>query len=651
MDKYEYAIKTEKLKKLVEARDWKAAEKVADMIDWRREKNLRMLAVAASVYEEAGRYQDAKDILMLSYERAPVGRRLLYKLTEISVKERNFKDAAMFYKEYVEVAPNDLGKYILRYRIAAGRGEPLEDQIAMLEAYKEREFDERWAYELAKLYHKAGRGEDCVRLCDEIILWFSFGPYVEKAMELKTIYEPLTPSQVEKAENQDKYEEKMRQVAQEMEGKYEPVSPGQALELGQDSLDIPLEEGKEDKTENLIPDAPVPEKIEKPLEVLSGEKELAESVAEIMSGAETEEEKEDKEKEKELLLEGEPSQLTMVFEEGEPTFTEEEMEPVFLSQKGEDKLWQTEEEQGEPVNEQEEKEPSPQDGEEARPELQEPAVPETEKMTEAEEIAEAEEVPEEKQEDISFEEVEKLLAEMDVLKEAKQETVVVKLLGADTEKEGLQKAAAYIKEQRKEAGLAKGRAAKADAQKLNQVGLLASLEKLSGADLVIAHGLSLSDSMLKELEAVRKRQDLSMYIVVIDEPEKIEALEKRMNGKREIAEPMPKPEKETISEASFHFAVPKEEPEEKRQEFMEWIRKYVEEIECVMEEKSWDAVYGYAKNCQEQKIPLTEQLAVDLVESAADEAEKKNRHRLFEKKYDKRGYLILKEQHFIQEGH
>ena len=153
MDKYEYNIKTEKMKKLVDAQDYQAAVKIADMMDWRRERNLRMLAMAASVYEEVGRYQDAKDILMLSYERAPVGRRLLYKLTEISVKERNFKDAAMFYKEYMEVAPNDLGKYILRYRIAAGRGEPLEDQISVLEAYKEREFDERWAYELAKLYH------------------------------------------------------------------------------------------------------------------------------------------------------------------------------------------------------------------------------------------------------------------------------------------------------------------------------------------------------------------------------------------------------------------------------------------------------------------------------------------------------------------
>ena len=122
MDKYEYHIKTEKMKQLAEVGDHQAAVRIADGIDWRKERSLRMLALVASEYEAVGRYQDAKDILMLSYERAPIGRRLLYKLTEISVKERNFKDAALFYKEYVEVAPNDLGKYILRYRIAAGRG-------------------------------------------------------------------------------------------------------------------------------------------------------------------------------------------------------------------------------------------------------------------------------------------------------------------------------------------------------------------------------------------------------------------------------------------------------------------------------------------------------------------------------------------------
>ncbi|MBQ5951599.1 MAG: hypothetical protein IJL66_05615 [Lachnospiraceae bacterium] len=236
MDKFEYNVRVEKLKRAVEAEDYAEAAAIADAIDWSKESNQRLLGLVASAYEAEGRYQDAKDVLMVSYERSPVGRRLLYQLTEISVKERNFRDAAMFYKEYMEVAPNDLGKYILRYKIAEGRGEPLEDQIAVLEAYKDREFDEKWAYELATLYHKAGRREDCVRLCDDIILWFGFGPYVEKAMDLKTIYEPLTPSQMERAEHPEDIEEKMREVAASMEGQYDvPVAVPEAEEAAQEA--------------------------------------------------------------------------------------------------------------------------------------------------------------------------------------------------------------------------------------------------------------------------------------------------------------------------------------------------------------------------------------------------------------------------------
>lgn len=217
MDKFEYNIKVEKLKKLVENRDFETAAEVADGIDWKKVKDTRTLSVVSMIYERNRRYADAKNILMLLYENGPGGRRLIYKLTELSAKERNFDDAEMFYREYTELAPNDGGAYTLRYEILSAKNAPLADQIEILETYTKKEFDERWFYELARLYHKAGRRKDCVKLCDDIILWFSVGPYVERAARLKAIYEPLTPDQEEKVKNKDKYEAQLRQVAEECE--------------------------------------------------------------------------------------------------------------------------------------------------------------------------------------------------------------------------------------------------------------------------------------------------------------------------------------------------------------------------------------------------------------------------------------------------
>lgn len=217
MDKFEYNIKVEKLKKLVESRDFETAAEVADGIDWKKVKDTRTLSVVSMIYERNRRYGDAKNILMLLYENGPGGRRLIYKLTELSAKERNFDEAEMFYREYTELAPGDRGAYTLRYEILAAQNAPLKDQIEILEAFTKKEYDERWSYELARLYHKAGRKKDCVKLCDDIILWFSVGPYVERAARLKALYEPLTPDQEEKVKNRDKYEAQLRQVAEECE--------------------------------------------------------------------------------------------------------------------------------------------------------------------------------------------------------------------------------------------------------------------------------------------------------------------------------------------------------------------------------------------------------------------------------------------------
>ena len=200
MDKYEYRLKAEQIEKLVKKKEYQTAVKISDTIDWRRVKNLNMLYIVADLYEAVERYEDCMEILNIAYDRAPVGRMLLYKMTESATRTHNFEEAIKLYREFVKAAPHDQSRYILKYQIYRERGSSLDDQIKTLKEYKTHEYQEKWAYELASLYDQAGMQEDCVRECDELILWFSEGEYVTKAMELKMKYEPLTPVQ------QDKYD-------------------------------------------------------------------------------------------------------------------------------------------------------------------------------------------------------------------------------------------------------------------------------------------------------------------------------------------------------------------------------------------------------------------------------------------------------------
>ena len=198
MDKYEYRLKAEQIEKLAGKKDYETAARIADTIDWRRVRSLDMLYVVSEVYEAMERYEDCMEILNIAYDRAPVGRMLLYKMTEIATKMHEFKEAINLYREFVKAAPHDQSRYILKYQIYRERGSSLEDQIQTLQEYKTHEYQERWAYELASLYAEAGMTEECVRECDELILWFSEGEYVTKAMELKMQYAPLTAAQQEK---------------------------------------------------------------------------------------------------------------------------------------------------------------------------------------------------------------------------------------------------------------------------------------------------------------------------------------------------------------------------------------------------------------------------------------------------------------------
>lgn len=202
MDKYEFNIKVEQMKKLMKKKDFITAVKIADTIDWERVRENQLLIMAADVYEIAGRYDAARDVLLLAYERTGLGRQLAYRLCRLSVKRGDISEAEEFYHEFTRNSPRDAGKYILQYEMAKGRGEAIEKQIEILEAYIEEDMDERWAYELAKLYHKAHLRDKCVEQCDTIILWFADGKYVEKAMELKQLYVPLSENQRLKYEAQ-----------------------------------------------------------------------------------------------------------------------------------------------------------------------------------------------------------------------------------------------------------------------------------------------------------------------------------------------------------------------------------------------------------------------------------------------------------------
>ena len=202
LDKEEFRIKLEEINHLVEKKDYKGAMSVVDSIDWRRVKNVRTLCVVGEIYAANKRYEDSREIFLLAYHRASIGKNILYRLIEVSLKMGDVEEAEEFYNEFLEIAPNDNTKYILQYKIYKEKGASLEAQIKILEEYKEREFTEKWTYELAKLYYKAGDKEKCLSLCDEMVLWFSEGSYVMKALDLKMRMGVLTGEEKEKYEKQ-----------------------------------------------------------------------------------------------------------------------------------------------------------------------------------------------------------------------------------------------------------------------------------------------------------------------------------------------------------------------------------------------------------------------------------------------------------------
>ena len=321
MDKYEFQIKTEQMEKLLEQKNYKAAAKIADSIDWSRIRNTSLLMSVGEIYENLERYEDCNEILNMAYDCAPIGRMIVYRMVEVAVKLGNFDEAIELYKEFLKIAPHDLSRYVLKYQIYKGRGSSIEDQIAILEEYKSREYQEQWAYELAMLYYKEGMIAKCVEECDDLILWFSEGEYVMKAMELKMRIQPLTASQ----------EEKYRQMMSENQADEIEVKQINMDEFNTSNLQAALAEGLQDfmreELERETYSEPVPAPWDKETEKRGEEQKIEQKVPSRKQEEEQKTAPQQSEKVQEEMVEAEPERpAELPFIPQEKSFKEQDLE-------------------------------------------------------------------------------------------------------------------------------------------------------------------------------------------------------------------------------------------------------------------------------------------------------------------------------------
>ena len=292
MDKYEYRVRTEQMLEYMEQKSYKKAMEIADSIDWRKAKNAAMLCTASEIYEYNGEYEKSREILFIAYDRAPGSRKIVYRLGTLALKLNDVREATDCYEEFIAMAPKDPNQYILRYKILKSQNAPLSQQIEALEEFKKAEYVEKWAYELAKLYHEAGMVAECLEECDDLILWFSEGKYVYQAMELKMKYKPLTPLQQEKYNHRNdekKPVKKVEPVAEKKEEKVENVEEP-TVEMKVDEVNAAISLENTTKVEAVS--AEEAEKIEKIEETPVAEEESVEEEAETIEEAPAEEEAE-----------------------------------------------------------------------------------------------------------------------------------------------------------------------------------------------------------------------------------------------------------------------------------------------------------------------------------------------------------------------
>lgn len=747
MDKYEFNIKVEQIKKLVNKGDFETAMKIADTIDWRRVRSTSLLTMISQIYEKNAEYQDAKDILLLAYERAPLGKGLLYKLTDLALRENNIQEAEAYYREFCELSGDDPRQYLLRFLILEAKDAPLEQQINSLERYCQEELDEKWLYHLAELYHQANQADDCVRICDKIMLMFGLGKYVDKAMELKLQYAPLTKYQMDLVENREKYEEKLRAVEEEYKnGTYRKPEPeGEYLDTDEPEaeLDDEPENEPEGQPEQAEPEekAGKPKAETKPADEKVEKAALDEDVVASLHEAQAEE-----------ALAKEVSKIK--------PYDEEEG-----ASEGETRVFRN---------------------------LRDLEPAEAEEKSEEAPIHEFEEEEETIVEDWDFEPEE----EEEEIKESNH-----LMIEAEDPAAGLAMALDSLKKIHRELGT-KHPVAKISGANLSHRGIASVAERLAGKDLVVEHAADLDDLTVEELEELMTQDETGMVVVLIDTQARLEQMhraypalavrfqyigcenqkddaaklaqareeelkrqqaqqeaeaarkrqaereaeirrqaEKEAEEKRRQQEAAARREEEERAKAEAQALAakeaeearkaeedrrlaerqreelrrqeearrddepeyedeedryekdeyepeddyarggyrddykddykdsykdereddeysnyPEDEPEEKPskksgdmdvEEFVQYACKYASEIDCSISGKSMLALYERAEMMEEDGEPLSKTSAEDLIEEAADKAEKKSFSGLFSSKYDKDGLLILKEKHFF----
>ena len=747
MDKYEFNIKVEQMKKLVNKGDFETAMKIADTIDWRRVRSTSLLTMISQIYEKNAEYQDAKDILLLAYERAPLGKGLLYKLTDLALRENNIQEAEAYYREFCELSGDDPRQYLLRFLILEAKDAPLEQQINSLERYCQEELDEKWLYHLAELYHQANQADDCVRICDKIMLMFGLGKYVDKAMELKLQYAPLTKYQMDLVENREKYEEKLRAVEEEYKnGTYRKPEPeGEYLDT--DEPEAELDDEPENEPEGQPEQAEPEEKAGKP------------------------------------KVETKPA--------------DEKVEKAALD---EDVVASLHEAQAEEALAKEVSKIKPYDEEEGASEGETRVFRNVRDL----EPAEAEEKSEEAPIHEFEEEEETIVEDWDFEPEEEEEEIKESnhlMIEAEDPAAGLAMALDSLKKIHRELGT-KHPVAKISGANLSHRGIASVAERLAGKDLVVEHAADLDDLTVEELEELMTQDETGMVVVLIDTQARLEQMhraypalavrfqyigcenqkddaaklaqareeelkrqqaqqeaeaarkrqaereaeirrqaEKEAEEKRRQQEAAARREEEERAKAEAqalaakeaeearkaeeerrlaerqreelrrqeearrddepeyedeedHYEkdeyepeddyarggyrddykddykdsykdereddeysnYPEDEPEEKPskksgdmdvEEFVQYACKYASEIDCSISGKSMLALYERAEMMEEDGEPLTKTSAEDLIEEAADKAEKKSFSGLFSSKYDKDGLLILKEKHFF----
>ena len=747
MDKYEFNIKVEQIKKLVNKGDFETAMKIADTIDWRRVRSTSLLTMISQIYEKNAEYQDAKDILLLAYERAPLGKGLLYKLTDLALRENNIQEAEAYYREFCELSGDDPRQYLLRFLILEAKDAPLEQQINSLERYCQEELDEKWLYHLAELYHQANQADDCVRICDKIMLMFGLGKYVDKAMELKLQYAPLTKYQMDLVENREKYEEKLRAVEEEYKnGTYRKPEPeGEYLDT--DEPEAELDDEQENEPEGQPDQAEPEEKAGKP--------------------------------------------------KAETKPADEKVEKAALD---EDVVASLHEAQAEEALAKEVSKIKPYDEEEGASEGETRVFRNLRDL----EPAEAEEKSEEAPIHEFEEEEETIVEDWDFEPEEEEEEIKESnhlMIEAEDPAAGLAMALDSLKKIHRELGT-KHPVAKISGANLSHRGIASVAERLAGKDLVVEHAADLDDLTVEELEELMTQDETGMVVVLIDTQARLEQMhraypalaerfqyigcenqkddaaklaqareeelkrqqaqqeaeaarkrqaereaeirrqaEKEAEEKRRQQEAAAHREEEERAKAEAqalaakeaeearkaeeerrlaerqreelrrqeearrddeseyedeedHYEkdeyepeddyardgyrddykddykdsykdereddeysnYPEDESEEKPskksgdmdvEEFVQYACKYASEIDCSISGKSMLALYERAEMMEEDGEPLTKTSAEDLIEEAADKAEKKSFSGLFSSKYDKDGLLILKEKHFF----